>query len=264
MAAIFEGVDELIDRSLRVVDVGKPPHHRHKASALRLSVKPYGFNAHELCQLMLKRIEQNWTRARSEGIARIASQENWRWEKQTYISAANSSQEKLIEKAIAVDCDDSWVNQVPTASGLMDSTSERHCNIDLIHQVAPREFEFIELKFDSDTPVFATLEILKYSMVYLFSRNNAAALGYSLESKPLLAAESVHLCVLAPYSYFSQYTLQWLQTSLNQALSEPGLLPQGLRMDFRFEYHRWPVEEAPELVASRRPLCGTLASAHRG
>lgn len=264
MTAIFEGVDELIDRSLGVLDIGKPPHHRHKSSALKLNAKPYRFDAHELCQLMLMRIEQNWTCARSEGIARIPSQENWRWEKQTYISAGNRSQEKLIEKGIAVDCDESWVNQVPTASGLMDSTSERHCNIDLIHRVAQNEFEFIELKYDSDTPVFGAFELLKYSMLYLFSRKYATVLGYSLESRPLLAAESVHLCVLAPYAYFGQYTLQWLQASLNQALSEREFLPQGLKMDFRFEYHRWPVEDAPELVASRRPLYGTLASANRG
>lgn len=260
MAAIFDGVDELIDRALRVTDIGKAPHYQHKASGLRLISKPYGLNCHELWATMLTRIEKNWICSQESGLNRPGSRQNWRFEKQEYISSANSSIEKLIEKAIAVDCDETWVNQVPTASGLIDSTSERHCNLDLVHRVGEDAFEFIELKNNSDTPVYAAFELLKYAAIYCFSRKNASVLGYDIDQKFLLTAKRVQLCVLAPFSYYGPYRVEWLQTELNRALAAAPPTCEGLSLDFRFEYYRWPVETGPEVVASRRPLYGSRAS----
>src|SRR5271157_41700 len=187
MPTIFDGVDKLIGRSLGVMGIGEPPHHRHTTSALRLSSKPSSFDGKLLVSSILARMERNWQVQRDRGVGRLGSDQNWRWEKKPHISPQNPSIETHIEKAIANECDESWVNQVPTASGLMTSTNERHCDIDLAHRVSEGEFEFIELKYGSDTPVFAAFEILKCGLLYLFSRKHAAELGYEPKKEFLKA-----------------------------------------------------------------------------
>ena len=45
----FEGIDDLIDRGLGVMQIGTTaPHYRHKSAALHLKSKPYSFDAHAL------------------------------------------------------------------------------------------------------------------------------------------------------------------------------------------------------------------------
>ena len=57
MAKIFDGIDELIDRSLGVTRVGiASPHYRFKQAALDVLNRPVGFNAAEL----LAKISLNW------------------------------------------------------------------------------------------------------------------------------------------------------------------------------------------------------------
>lgn len=43
------------------------------------------------------------------------------------------------------------------AASLPDEKSETHCNIDLVSRVGGNSYEFIELKYDDATPVFADL-----------------------------------------------------------------------------------------------------------
>lgn len=238
MAAIFESVDELIDRSLGVSHIGtSAPHYRHKSSALALRHKPSSFSASGLLRAIYQRIQQNWNTGQRVSL-RLASAENWRWEKKLHISERNTSREKQVEKCIAAVCGEDWVNQVPTASGLLNSSSERHCNIDLVHRLSDEEFEFIELKFDSDTPLFAAFEILRYGLLYLFSRKFSTELGYSALRKPLLQARVVHLCVLAPPEYYRPFSVLWLAREFNDGMN--GLDLSGCKLDFRFESMPWP------------------------
>jgi hypothetical protein len=170
------------------------------------------------------------------GSSRRPSQENWRLKKMPAISANNRSPEKRLEKAIVQDLGDEWTNQMPTASGLVTS-GERQRNIDLVHRRNLREFEFIELKVESDTPLFAAMEILKNGMTYLYSRRHRDRLGYQESKHAPLWADVVHLRVLAPIGYFHRYNLGWLERFLNQslgALVDP-MLDGSLHMDFGFE-----------------------------
>lgn len=98
MAGIFEGVDALIDRALRVTDIGRNADRRYatKTCALRLTSTPYGFDAAELCKSILQQIEHNWRNGDTS--VRMPSRENWRLEKQTYISDGSPSLEKILEK----------------------------------------------------------------------------------------------------------------------------------------------------------------------
>ena len=250
MASILTGIDALIDQHLGLPSFGSNPQYHHKRSALHLTAKPSSFDARILIQAIRSKIEENWMEARRDSKVRFGSRENWRWEKQPYISDHNSSKEKQIEKAVAANGDDKWVNQVPTMSGLLDGTSEIHCNLDLVHRVADGEFEFIELKIESDTPLFAAFEVLKYGLVYVFSRQHAAELGYD-PANILLNATSVTLCVLAPTVYFAGYDLRWLEAELSNGLQQIDAL--GLTMDFRFEHFPATATTATGIVKHRQP-----------
>ena len=152
------------------------------------------------------------------------------------ISKNNPSLEKQLEKAIVQDLGEEWTNQMPTASGLVTS-GERQRNIDLVHLRDVREFELIELKVGSDTPLFAAIEILKNGMTYLFSRRHRERLGYRDSDQAPLWADVIHLRVLAPTGYFHGYNFGWLERFLNEALAAlvDPILDGSLRMDFSFE-----------------------------
>ena len=122
-----------------------------------------------------------------------------------------------------------------------------------MHRLAPAEYEFIELKYESDTPLFAAFEIVKYGLLYVFSRHYAEQLGYSGVSKEILGARMVHLKVVAPFNYYTYFPTGWLQKEIIHGLSHLPL--DGYRMDFKFEYMRWPTDEdVCSGVANRRPV----------
>ncbi len=234
MPTIFEGVNNLIDQSLGVLDVGETaPHYRHKACLKRLMVKPQNFDACKLLNDIAGVLESNW----QDNGRKRGSRENWRWEKQLYISDRNASPEKQFEKAVVTKCRSNWVNQVPTASGLTNSTEGRLCNIDLVHWLSNETCEFIELKYDSDTPLFAAFEILKYGLLYVFTRQHLNDLTVSPKTR-LLAANNVHLRVVAPASYYINSRLVWLPVEVNHALNQ-RLANSDFRMDFKFESINW-------------------------
>jgi hypothetical protein len=256
MPELFEGVDILIDKALRVTDIGKSAHQRYatKTCSQRLTTKPYGFDAAELFTAILLQIERNWRNSNGETV-RLPSRENWRLKPQPYSADDNNSCETNLEKEIVRELGEEWVNQVPTASGLMNSTANKHCNIDLVHVLTTTEFELIELKCSSGYPIYAAFELLRYAMAYIFSRRFAAALGYTIEEKPLLFAKQLHLIVLAPYGFYTEYKPQWLETELNRSFAT-GSLGDLPTIDFRFEYFRIVDGEndVADIVASRKRL----------
>ena len=96
-------------------------------------------------------------------------------------------------------------------------------------------------------------EILKYGLLYVFSRRRAAELGYCGISKPILGARIVHLKVLAPFAYYECFRTNWFQQETNRALSRLPL--DGYLMDFKFEYMGWPTEgNACSAVANRQSV----------
>jgi len=234
MPTIFEGVDILIDQHLDILRVGTPPHHRHRACLKRLNDKPENFEISKLLKGIASILKTNW----EKNGRRRGSKENWRWEKQLYIRDANQSREKQLEKAIVAKCGQEWVNQVPTASGLTNSTAGKHCNIDLIHRLPDETCEFIELKYTCDTPLFAAFEILKYGLLYVFTRQHLNDLTVSPETN-LFTLNHVHLRVVAPASYYSGCRLEWLLLEVNRGLAD-ALSKEDFRMDLKFESICWP------------------------
>jgi hypothetical protein len=183
----------------------------------------------KLTKALLERMTDNWKACPT----RAPSDQNWRFNKQPKISERNTSKEKILEKRVAKVTGDDWANQIPTASGLLDPYS-RHCNVDLAERQCT-EYSLLELKWESNNPLYAAIEILRYGLVYLFSRLNRDKLGYN--GKKLLAASAIHLRVLAPREYYAEngqnVQLRWLERALSEGVAAAA--NGQLKMDFRFE-----------------------------
>jgi len=251
--SILKDVNDLIDSELGLMDIGETPHHKHKTSCDRLTKSPMTGIALDLIAKIYDKVQENWR----DSNCPKGSKKNWRFEKQPVISRKNRSPEVILEKAIVnisheiwpdVTC---WMNQVPVASGLTRRKEGRRA-IDLVHRCGDGWYEFIELKVNegAGTPLFAAMEILQYGVLYMFSRENAKALGYEGTDKELLGATGIHLKVLAPATYYEGYDdLSQLEESIRKGLAK--FLAQRkfafeLEMDFKFET-LW-------LIPSRSPV----------
>jgi len=238
--SILSGVNEVIDNALDLKSIGKAPHHKHKESYRKLANEPIQkFDASTLIEKIYEKIETNWRNSSYHK----GSEENWRFEKKRGISSKNKSPEVGLERAIInipqelwPDAAD-WVNQVPTASGLTDPNADGSRRIDLVHKCDDKEYEFIELKIGSDTPLYAAMEILKYGVLYIFAREHEGASKYVKKESDLFKALSIRLRVLAPANYYAD-DLLWLEVCLDRGLANflTNRTPRlKLKMDFKFE-----------------------------
>ena len=67
--------------------------------------------------------------------------------------------------------------------------------------------KFVELKWESDTPAYAAFEVLRYGLVYLFSRVKKEEFGYS--DLATIHVNHIGLQVVAPTAYFAKHKLGW-------------------------------------------------------
>jgi hypothetical protein len=143
--------------------------------------------------------------------------------------------EKQLQKRIAIClAKEGWSNDVPTASGLVD-THSRQMNVDLAHTVADG-FELIELKIESNTPYDAALQIFRYGAIYMLYRLEPE-LASRFKSHPMMCAKRIVLEVLAPYPYYScgDVDLSCLETQLNREVETFGQSQSvGVTLSFRF------------------------------
>lgn len=225
---IFHGTEEIISSFL-----GLHPGEtlKQKSTCLRLSSQPTERPDFEtLVSNLYERIERN----RSD---RIPSRENWRTERRTTLSKDNRSPEVLLERAIAILGETGilgeWFNQIPVASGLVDDRADKRAAIDLMRLENDR-VQFVELKWESDTPAFAAFEILLYGLAYLFCYANREEFGY--KDTRLMNIKEVSLRVLAPRIYYDDYDFTWLGQGINESIQTlAGNLSNGeLPMDFGF------------------------------
>ena len=261
--SIFYGLDDIIDRYLQLNEnwQGKAPRYRHRATLLRLcdengpEVDGVGL-VHELYD----RILANWTAW--EGPGGLPTEANWRFEKRLAFNEQNLNPETVLERTIALVVDDqNWANQVPVDSGLLDGRAHW---IDLVFR-AGSAFSLIELKYESNTPLSAAFQILKYGLVFAFSQSHSEVLGINLDGSPLLQASEIHLRALAPLEFFTAYgpDLSWLsrfERAIHEGLerfsrNSAEKLPL---MSFGFEAFPadfvWTPETAGQVVAQKEVL----------
>jgi hypothetical protein len=238
--SILACVDAEIDHCLFNKDQlqeGFRYEHKHSCNVLS-KTPPSSFDGSELIAAIYDRIEKNLMHRPK----RDPSAENWKlrpWNEQDAITAniknkKNKSDEVTLERAIAKKWQEKWTYQMPIASGLFGSITDKRRAVDLVHSKETGHFDFVELKIQSDTPLYAAMEILGYGLVYLASRRDTAKnLKYNSENLPVLMASEITLCVLAPGNYYGSCSLEWLQDAINDGLKE--FVKSDLKMDFRFE-----------------------------
>jgi len=219
---ILTGIGNLVDDWLKMEPKGRAPHYRHRSAAHELSRRNAPITGtREFLEASYARIHSNWLAAINAGYTN-PSRENWRWKRHPNISPKNKSPEIRLERSIVSACGDNWSNQMPTASGLVGPAADKRAAVDLVYREDPSTYSLIELKVNSDNPLFAAIEILMYGLLFVWSRDNQEKLGYDVQVQPVLAASSVTLSVLAPISYYRDYDLATLSSTLNGGLVEFG------------------------------------------
>lgn len=243
---ILKGVDEIIDQLLGVASVGTTsPHYGHKKACDQLHRVPLkNFAAADLMKQVYAKIKKNWEERPPK---EPPSKENWRFQQNRNIDKDNESLEIQLQRAIVSLSPNmwpdvvNWANHVPTASGLWDHKCDKHRAIDLVH-VCPGQntydiVEFIELKVDRESghPVYAALEVLRYGVLYVFSRRHFEDLNYDVTKQPLLQVKTIHLVVLAPCQYYEGYQFEWFEREITKGLKEFIQESEGYTMDFQFQ-----------------------------
>lgn len=233
-ASIFRGTDEIIAAFL---DLGEQQSLKQKSTCLGLT------NPQKRTQDFEELIDDLFRQVESNRSDRKPSSENWRLERQTNLGLTNTSPEVLLERAIAILGErcilDDWYNQVPVASGLVDHLADKRAAIDLL-QYNGVAAQFIELKWKSDTPVFALFEILRYGLAYILSYINQAEFGYA--EKPLMGLSGVSLCVIAPHDYYNGYDLSWLRRGLDHGIRAIASKASNGALDMSVNVMALPVE----------------------
>lgn len=247
---VLHGVDAVIDRHLFSNESLQGYRYFQKRSCNELSKSPPStFNGGALVDAIYKCIETNLANRPSEH--RTPSAQNWRLRSTDDPEAIrpsdeNESAEIRLERAIVERWPGSWTYQMPVASGLFDKYSDKRRDVDLVHDRKDGHYDLIELKIESDTPLYAAMEILGYGLVYLASRSDRAAnLRYETADRPVLKASRITLCVLAPKSYYADSQLLWLQTAINDGLRH--FSDSNFSIDFRFEMFdfKWGRDSLP-------------------
>lgn len=203
-------------------------------------------------------VERNW-RESPRLKSKDPSQENWRFSKQLKIADHNASPEITLQKRIADIGGPLWANEVPTASGLWDGHADRRRNVDLVRCVGARDFQLIELKVASNSPMEATVQALGYGVLYLQARVRYPP--YLIERHSILRAKRVVVAVLAPKEFYAGFAEPELQESWNQAFQQLSRrLDPKLEAGFQYlvfpDHHVWPTtdDELKRSLAGIGPL----------
>jgi hypothetical protein len=235
---LFVGVDAAINAHLGVTD------YRTKTAARILnSCAPKDFVGENLVKAAFTVLRANWQRALPNA---KASHQNFRWRyPQLVLARQNTSPEVTLERALMQACENSgrrdWCNQVPIISGVLGPHAYKRRAVDLVHRRADGTFEFVELKVASDTPLYATIEILLYGMLWLLSRESREQLGYP--SNPILDTRTLQLSTLAPATFYAHLMPFGFADAINRGISTLGR-QHGVGMGFRLTAFpcdfRWP------------------------
>lgn len=204
--SLFSGVREDVRLALGLRSLD------HKKDLLRHRQSPLTAEQGRLAtQLAFKKVRANAAQLASDRASgshkRSPSAMNWRMDHPVleYDPVSKLDEvglEREILKAFRDVGNTAWWNQVPVASGLYGKSAGKRRAIDLVRRRNPSTYDFIELKVDSNRPLYAAIEILEYGFAWYFSRLEPG-IGYKARiQRSLLSAERVHLSVLAPTAFY--------------------------------------------------------------
>ena len=259
MPTIFHGFGDIVDGHLHLDEnwAGKPPRYQHPTTLLVLcDENATDVDGVRLVHDLYDKILLNWNQWQRTV---PPSSKNWRFEKRPKYRAGNPSPEVVLERTIARVVDDNWANQIPVDSGLV---SRHSSHLDFAYRNGA-EFSFIELKYESNSPLSAAIQVLGYGLVYALFRSHAEILGINLNSSPILEASSIHLRVLAPSKFYARYgaNLEWLsrfEKAIHKGLGRFSQESELPCMTFGFEAFptdfRWNPHTAEGLATQKNVL----------
>jgi hypothetical protein len=216
---IFNKYNEAVKKCVDdLVKVGLSKDGLSKTQAIQLCRRPSSR------LILLETIRGFYESMNCEGWKNSSVGSNWIWRYKA--EGETESKEVLLERAVAFLDKNLWACQMSTSSGIQGKSHRRRA-IDLVRRVGSRQYAFVELKVESDNPLFATFEILGYALAYLHAKANRW--GGSGEHN-VFDAERVELTVLGPkdwYNYSKKGTekrfdegLQWLHEEIAESLND--------------------------------------------
>ena len=214
MVSLFEGTDNVISKFLGV--------DRQALNNKTTRVKP--INAKESFALkseMYEILERNYRQVGAK--PRSQSKGLWRCEPVPNIRERNPSREKLLEKAVAMLAKErhmlGWFNQCPVAAGITDPYKDNKRAVDLVHgSKSDRYVRLVELKWESNSPLYALFEVLEYGLAYIFCRIHKKELP--LQCPSLMDARHVSLEVVAPRLFYNGYNEKGRFAQMSKTLNE--------------------------------------------
>lgn len=215
---LFEGLDPLINAAFGVVDYGQA------SAALNVSHRrPLDLDGTAFVRAVFDHLAGNWERAMARSPR--GSAQNFRWPvPQLVLADHNTSAEITLERrlirALTAAGRTDWSNQVPLISGVAGPHAYKKRAVDLVHQTPEGGFELVELKVASNTPLFASIEILVYGLLWLLSRRDRHRLRYA--GRPVVEATTLRLSVLAPAAFYAPYDLADLVHALDEGVAALG------------------------------------------
>ena len=194
-----------------------------KTLAIKLDgMRPKGFHGAAVVDHLLASLDEACWKAPSHSV-----ESNWQW-RTRLPEMPPSSPEVGLERAICkVDGLQSWSFQMSTCSGLRGKHSDKRRAIDLVRDFGAGHFAFIELKVESDNPLYAAFEILGYYLAFLRAR----AHGHSASaSHDVMKAIRVDLAVVGTDGWYEfspsrgapkrRINLDWLCDDLTEGIQQ--------------------------------------------
>lgn len=244
----------MTETTTNIFDLYKTAHGDvTKARAIRLSEQPaIGTITPDLIKRLYESLAcVGWSKKNGS---------NWVWRDHAGKPAKqNSSNEVLLERAIAALDMTKWTCQMSTSSGVQTvQLGARQVNlnsrrsIDLVRHIGQGRYAFIELKVGSDNPLYAAFEILGYALAYLHSRDN----GWTgTKERDVFDAENIELTILGPNKWYTygkrgtekrfEYKLDWLADEIAASLNAFVTSELEGRPAFTMTFRKFP-DDYPE------------------
>jgi hypothetical protein len=270
--SLLAGTDELTDAFLNLdrlplttKEKKSQPHWHGGGVCIKFAQSNAQFKneIHVYCLLraLMIQIEHKWHSTQSGRRGRPSSK-NWQWSPKKKIQKANNSPEVKLERAIAqatlekAQSDPEkaeWSNHIPICASYLSDHADGQTCIDVARRHRDGEYTFFELKWESNNPLYAAMQLLRYFTVYLFTRCHLVELGYSNCTQSMLEAQKIHLGVLAPPPFYGYkirgcqeaqlYELGWFEQSVDAAVQKfvRECTPQELCLrDVSFAFYKLP------------------------
>lgn len=201
--SILDNADAIISKYLDVPNI-PTNSYRHKKYREAFIKSDQSIDGSGLLRALQKNIECNLPQIPKES----KSKQNWRDRPISNINPKNPSKEVVLERHLAKIIErekrTTWWNQMPVASGLAGSNSDRRRAIDLVHRNETGEtYDFIELKIASDSPLYALMEVVQYGLIYLVLRDTPSYLSEISRASCVFQAKEIKLRVLAPEGFYA-------------------------------------------------------------